>query len=95
MYVPATEGQECTDEILGYNLPNQLKANSYLWKQILDLQKDRTADYNSIRERDQNDKSITRWDRKRNEDLYRKNNMPRVAQVINDNKLRWFGRAMR
>ena len=38
---------------------------------------------------------VTRWDRKRNEDLYKPSNMLPIVQVINKNKLRWFGHAMR
>ena len=38
---------------------------------------------------------VTRWDRKRNEDLYKQSNMLPIVQVINKNKLRWFGHVMR
>ena len=38
---------------------------------------------------------VTRWDRKRNEDLSKQNNMLPIVQVINKNKLRWFGHVMR
>ena len=37
---------------------------------------------------------VTRWDRKRNEDLYKQSNMLHIDQVINKNKLRWFGHVM-
>ena len=37
---------------------------------------------------------VTRWDRKRNEDLYKQSNMLRIVQV-NKNKLFWFGHIMR
>ena len=41
-------------------------------------------------------KGVTRWDRKRNEDLYKQSNyMLPIVQVINkNNKLRWFGHVM-
>ena len=38
---------------------------------------------------------VTIWDRKRNEDLYKQSNMLPIVQVINKNKLRWFGHVMR
>ena len=38
---------------------------------------------------------VARWDRKRNEDLYKQSNMLPNVQVINKNKLRWFGHVMR
>ena len=38
---------------------------------------------------------VTRWDRKRNEDLYKQSNMLAIVQVISKNKLRWFGHVMR
>ena len=38
---------------------------------------------------------VTRWVRKRNEDLCRQNNMQPIVQVINKNKLRSFGHVMR
>ena len=38
---------------------------------------------------------VTRWDRKRNEDLHKQSNMLPIVQVINKNKLRWFGHVMR
>ena len=40
---------------------------------------------------------VTRWDRKRNEDKqkYKQSNMLPFVQVINNNKLRWFGHVMR
>ena len=34
---------------------------------------------------------VTRWDGKRYEDLYKQSNMLHIVQVINKNKLRWFG----
>ena len=34
-------------------------------------------------------------DRKRNEDLHKQSNMLSIVQVINKNKLRWFGHVMR
>ena len=34
---------------------------------------------------------VTRWDRKRNEDLYKHSDMLPIVQVINKNKLRCFG----
>ena len=37
---------------------------------------------------------VTRWDRKRNEDLYKQSNMLPNVQLISKNKLRWFGHAM-
>ena len=37
----------------------------------------------------------TRWGRKINEDLYKQSNMLSIVQVINKNKLRWFGRQER
>ena len=37
----------------------------------------------------------TRWDRKRNGDLYRQSNMLSIVHVINKNKLRWFGHVIR
>ena len=37
---------------------------------------------------------VTRWDRKHNEDLYKQSNMLPIVQVINQNKLRWFGHGM-
>ena len=37
---------------------------------------------------------VTRWDGKRNEDLYKQSNMLHIVQVINKNKLRWFGHVM-
>ena len=36
---------------------------------------------------------VTRWDGKRNEDLYKQSNM-HIVEVINKNKLRWFGHVM-
>ena len=38
---------------------------------------------------------VSRWDRKRNENLCRQSNMLPVVQVINKNELRWFGHVMR
>ena len=38
---------------------------------------------------------VTRWDRNRNEDLYKQSNMLLIVQVINNNKLRWFGHVVR
>ena len=38
---------------------------------------------------------VTRWDRKRNEDLYKQSNMLSIVQLINKNKLRWFSHVMR
>ena len=38
---------------------------------------------------------VTRWDSKRNEDLYKQSNMVPIVQGINKNKLRWFGHVMR
>ena len=38
---------------------------------------------------------VTRWDRKRNEDIYKQSNMLSIVQVIDKNKLRWFGHVMR
>ena len=38
---------------------------------------------------------VTRWDRKRNEDLYKQSNMLPIVQVINKNKRRWFDHVMR
>ena len=38
---------------------------------------------------------VTRWDGKRNEDLYKQSNMLPIVQVINKSKLRWFGHVMR
>ena len=40
-------------------------------------------------------KGVTRWDRKRNEDLYQQSNMLPIDQVINKNTLRWFDHVMR
>ena len=37
---------------------------------------------------------VTRWDGKRNEDLYKQSNMLPIVQVINKNKLRLFGHLM-
>ena len=37
---------------------------------------------------------VTRWDRKRNEDIYKQSNMLHIVQVINKNKLGWFGHVM-
>ena len=37
---------------------------------------------------------VTKWDGKRNEDLYKQSNMLHIVQVINKNKLRWFGHVM-
>ena len=37
---------------------------------------------------------VTRWDRKRNEDLYKQSNMLPIVQVINKNKLLRFGHVM-
>ena len=37
---------------------------------------------------------VTRWDRKRNKELYKQSNMLPIVQVINKNKLRWFGHVM-
>ena len=54
----------------------------------------RTADYNVIHESYQNDTRVTRCDRKRNEDLCRQSNILPIVQVINKNKLRWFGHGM-
>ena len=36
---------------------------------------------------------VTRWDGKRNEDLYKQSNM-HIVQVINKIKRRWFGHVM-
>ena len=36
-----------------------------------------------------------RWDRKRNEDIYRQSSVLPIVQVINENKLRLFGHIMR
>ena len=38
---------------------------------------------------------VTRWDRKRNEDIYKQSNMLSIVQVIDKNKLRWFGHVTR
>ena len=57
--------------------------------------KARTADYNSRHESYQNDTRVTRWDRKRHEDLYKQSNMLPIVEEINKNKLRWFGHVMR
>ena len=38
---------------------------------------------------------FTRWDRKRQGDLCRQSNMLLIVQVINKNKLRWFGHVVR
>ena len=38
---------------------------------------------------------VTRWDRTINEDLYKQSNMLPIVQVINKNKLRWFGHVMK
>ena len=38
---------------------------------------------------------VARWDRKINDDLYKQSNMLPNVQVINKNKLRWFGHVMR
>ena len=51
----------------------------------------RTADMNVIRMI----QGVTRWDRKRNEDLYKQSSMLPIVQVINKNKLRWFGQVIR
>ena len=63
---------------------------------MLDFDKEaRTADYNSRHERYQNyTMGHQIWDGKRNEDLYKQSNM-HIVQVINKNKLRWFGHVMR
>ena len=37
---------------------------------------------------------VTKWDRKRNEDLYKQSNMLHIVQVINKKKLRLFGHVM-
>ena len=40
-------------------------------------------------------RGVTRWGRNRNEDLYKQSNMLLIVQVINNNKLRWFGHVVR
>ena len=49
-----------------------------------------TADMKGIRYKESPDGT-----QKGNEDLYRQSNMLTVVQVINKNKLRWFGHVMR
>ena len=50
-----------------------------------------TADMKVIRKI----QGVTRWDSKRNEDLYKQSNMLHIVQVINKNNLRWFGHVTR
>ena len=40
-------------------------------------------------------KGVTRWDRKRNEDLYQQSKILPIVQVSDKNKLRWFGHVTR
>ena len=88
------------------NLPKKAKqiihqtAYSYLWKLglILDFfftkwpeHQITTADMKVIRMIP----GVTRWDIKRSENLYRQSNMLLIVQVISQNKLQWFGHAIR